>query len=405
MLGGIKVLEYANFVSGPFCARLLADAGAEVLKVEPPGCGDEARRRGPFPDDVPNYNASGLFMYLNTNKQSITLDPSTQAGKAILLKLLAQADIFIENYPPKLVESLGLDYATLQRVNPRLIATSITPFGLTGPYRDLKGDDLVTYSMGGMAHCTPGVPDYATDNEREYPLRANTHTSDYISGLTGAVATMLALLQREETGEGSLVDVSQFEVVASFMTWNIAGYTHLGFALGRHPPATFSRAPNTYVPCKDGYVVIVASQDNHWQRFVEVMGNPEWAQTELFSDSVKRGQYWDALLPLLLEWTMAHTGEEIGRLAQARGIPCFPTYTIAQTVASEHFRARGTLREFPVDGGKTVTLPGLPYHTAELPKHPFRPAPRLGEHTEEVLCERLGYSREELVRLRGMGVI
>ena len=215
-LSGLKVVEYASFVSGPYCARLLADAGAQVIKVEPPE-GDEARRRGPFPDDTSDPNRSGLFMYLNINKKGVTLDLSRPEARDVFLDLLKDADVLVENNPPLIMREQGLDFPTLHALYPGLIVVSLTHFGQTGPYRDYRGDDLVATNMGGLAYSTPGLPDHVEDPMKEPPLKPATYLSDFVAGLVGAVATFLALFSRTRGGAGRQVDVSQQEAIASMM--------------------------------------------------------------------------------------------------------------------------------------------------------------------------------------------
>jgi len=189
-LSGLKVLEYSQFIAGPFCGKFLADFGAEVIKVEEPGVGDEARRRGPFPNDIPHQEKSGLFLFLNTNKLGITLDVKSATGVKIFKDLVQQADILVESNPPQVMKALGLDYATLSKINPRLIMTSITPFGQTGSYRDYKSCDLVCSHMSQIAICQP----FESRTTRREPLKAGGYQTDFMAGLTGAVGTMSALL-------------------------------------------------------------------------------------------------------------------------------------------------------------------------------------------------------------------
>ncbi len=186
----LKILEYAQFISGPYCAKLMADLGAEVIKVEAPGLGDRARRYGPFPQDIPHPEKSGLFIYLNSNKKGITLDLHTTTGMKIFKELVRWADILVENNPPQFMKRLRLNYETLKEVNPRLIMISITPFGLTGPYRDYKTTELITFHMSGLGYETPGSVD---DPEKEPPLKAAGHQASFLGGTMGALLTLFAL--------------------------------------------------------------------------------------------------------------------------------------------------------------------------------------------------------------------
>ena len=401
LLEGLKVLELGDFVSGPYCARLLADAGAEVIKVES-SKGDTARRTGPFPDDIPDPNQSGLFLYLNANKLGITLNLRSSEGRRLLARLLKDADVLVENQSPRSIEGLGLDFSSLHELYPRLIVTSVSPFGQTGPYRDYLGDDLIGINMGGLAYASPGLPDAVADPEREPPLRPATYVADFTAGVTGAVATMLALLTRTWDGAGRHVDVSEQEAVASGVVYDLAAASYLGIAKRRGAPLA-GLMPNCYLPCKDGYVVLVAFLEPHWRALVEVMGNPEWGENELFRDGMLRSDNWDALRLLLLEWTMAHTGQEIYEATQARGVPCIPAYEVGEVLASGHLASRKFLVEAEVAPGRTAQFPGSPFRFDGVSCPLRMPAPRLGEHTSTLLSERLGYSSLQLAQLMSSG--
>lgn len=401
ILTGVQVVEYATSVSGPHCAKILADAGADVLKVEPLQ-GDVARQRGPFPDDLPDPNKSGLFLYLNANKRGMTLDITTGEGLTIFRNLLRQADILIENYPPAETERLGITFPALQEVNPRLIVTSVTSFGQWGPYRDRKADDHITWAMGGLAWATPGIPDRATDGEMEPPLHPDAPAAGIITGAVATVATLLALLARETDGMGRYVDVSAQEAVAAMAVYEVAPWSYAGILRGRLG-GMYARQPNCYLPCKDGYVVITALQEDHWQELCQIIGRPELTEIEVFKDNRLRAINWDALEPILLEFTMAHPGHELERTLQSRGVPCMRAYTIGEAVHNEQVRSREALWAHDVDG-HTALLPSPPYRFSQTHWRLRRPAPRLGEHTAEVLAQ-AGYTPEDLARLKASRVI
>ena len=402
-LHGLKVVELGNFVSGPYCARLLADAGAEVIKVEAPE-GDESRRRGPFPDDVPDPDRSGLYIFLNANKLGITVDIGTFSGQKLLGGLLEDADILVENNPPDRMKWLGLDFSFLHQRYPRLIVTSITPFGQTGPYRDFLGDDLVIANMGGLSYATPGLPDKVEDPETEPPLRPATYVADFTAAIVGSVATLMALMAREMDGNGRHADVSEQEAVASAMVRDLVTPSYLGRDKRRGDPLD-SLMPNSYFPCNDGYVVITAYVEDHWRKLVDVMGNPDWAHDPKFRDGNARTDNWEELRPLIREWTMAHSGQEIHDATQSRGIPCFPAYELGQAVTSDQVAARNFLREVELLPGRTAKIPGLPFRFGDTPWPVRTPAPRLGEHNNVVLSQRLGYDGPALVQLRRIGAI
>ena len=386
-LSDLKVLEYGDMVPGAYCARLLADAGADVVKVEPPA-GDSSRRRGPFPGNVSDPDWSGLYLYLNANKRGVTLEFAQPKDWAIFQGLAAKADVLVLDQNAREIDNLGLRRHNLKGLNPRLIVTAITPFGLTGRKRDYTGDDLIAVSAGGLAYATPGIPDMVHDPEKEPPLRANAYVGDILAGVQGALATMVAVLSRSLSGEGCEVDVSRQEAVSMVLPFEFAHASHHNAK--KREPNIFGAMPNAYLPCKDGYVVIMAVMDAHWQALMDLTGNPDWGENELFANAQERARNWDALEPMLLEWTMSLSGAEITRLAQGKGIPCFPAYSVGDMVESEHVKAREFMWQMEGPQGQSFKLPGYPVRMAATPWQLRRRAPKLGEHNQEVFSEWLG---------------
>jgi len=387
-LADVRVVEYTEMASASFCARLLGDAGADVVKVEPPE-GDGYRSHGPFPDGHPDPDWSGMFLYLNANKRGVCLDRQDSRQNAAFGDLLAKADILVLGGQSAEIERQGLRRDLLKHLNPGLIVCAITPFGLSGPNSGYVGDDLTAVASGGLSFATPGVPDGVEDPVKEPPLTANTPLAELMTGVLGAAGCVAALLARQFSGQGCEIDLSLQEGVAAVMPYELAHAAYhepkkrelLGFAL----------MPNVYMPCKDGYVVIMAVLEGHWRSLMEAAGNPDWAELEVFATARERASNWDALEPLLLEWTMSHTGEEIARLAQERGVPCFPAYSVGQMMGSPHVVERDFLQEFTSPGGRSFKLPGRPIRMGATPWRSFRPAPRLGQHTAEVLGEWLDW--------------
>jgi crotonobetainyl-CoA:carnitine CoA-transferase CaiB-like acyl-CoA transferase len=294
-LEALKVLDLGQEISGPFCAKLLADLGARVIKVEPPE-GDPARRMGPFPGDLPHPEKSGLYLALNTNKLGITLDPASPTGREHLLQLVAGADVLIENYPPAYLPGIGLDYATFQDLNPRLVMTSITPFGLTGPrpgsgagpWAHYQANNLILSNLSGHSREHPGPVDSL---EEKPPLQLAAHQADFVAGLApdpsrglaGATATVLALNRRRRHGQDCHLDVSGMETLALLPQTTLAEYA-LGIApQGRQKGVAQRPSLLALLPCQDGYVGIFPRQQDQWERFVELMGNPEWAAGPKFA--------------------------------------------------------------------------------------------------------------------------
>jgi len=401
-LSDLKVIEWGEFISAPYCAKLLADLGAEVIKIEAPGVGDEARRFGPFPGDVPHPEKSGLFLYCNTNKLGITLDVRKATGKKILLTLIKEADIFIENHPPQEMEKLDLDFESLKKINPKLIMTSLTPFGQTGPHRNYKATDLVSFHMGGYGYHITGAVD---DPNSDPPLKPRGHHANFAAGITGAAATLSAVFARKKTDRGQHVDISEQEAQVPFVFGNVANYTYEGKGNNRSRSKNPPTGIVAVLPAKDGAVSISPRENHLWARWVEVMGNPEWAKDERFKDRASRVKHWSDLQPLIAEWTKEHPKDEIYRTAQAKRVPVFPVNTIEAVFQAEQFTARGFFKEIDHPVAGTLTYPTAPYQFSRTPWEVIKPAPLLGEHNEAILCQRLGYSKSDLVKLREGGII
>jgi len=370
-----------------------------VIKAEAPGLGDEARRREPFAEDRPGIERSGLFAYLNANKRSITLDPYTAAGKKLFLELVKKADILVENNPPSLMERLGLTYDVLEKINPMLVMTSITPFGQTGPHRDYKAYELTVYHGGGYGYLSTGC----FSEPVMPPIKAGGRQAQFGAGQVGTAATLFAVLARDQIGAGQHVDISNQEVMAGLYESAIEHWTFTANEIGGVTNPVVQ--PMLPLQCKDGWVFIMCIEDFQFNNFVKVMGNPEWAKNELFKDRFSRASYIDALTPLLTEWTMQYTKDEVFRMAQAGHVPLAPAYTAQEVVNSPQIIARDYFVEIDHPEIGQVRYPGAPYTLSETPWRIARRAPLLGEHNEEIYCGRLGYTRQDLVKLTAAGVI
>ena len=384
LLPGVKVLELGGHVSAPYCAKVLANLGAEVIKVEPPD-GDESRRMGPFPGDANHNEKSGLFLALNANKRGITLDLDDPDDARRLLALAEDADIVVENLPPGEMERRGLGYGALRQANPETIVTSITPFGRLGRYAGYKASDLVLYHMGGLAH---GLLGPVEDPDGEPPVRAGGHQAELVAGMAGATASMMALYRRRTAGTGCHVTVSSFEAL---VTQVIAGLANC--ALGRPPPTRdLSRqeeaaiggmvaAVGGVLPCNDGYVAISPREDAQWKRWLELMDSPAWGTDERFATREARQRNFPELWELVGQWTSDRSKYDIARDGQERRIPCFPVNTVDDLLQDQHLEAREffVTIDHPVAG--KLKYPGVPYKLSNtaLPLD-TRPAPMLGEH-------------------------
>ena len=395
-LHGLKVLEYCQMISGPYCGKLLADLGAEVIKVEHPPTGDPARTRGPFPDDLPHPEKSGLFLYLNTNKLGVTLNPRPTGGRQLFQRLAEQADVLIEDRPPGEMADLGLDYASLSALNPRLIVTSITPFGQTGPYRDYKSYHLNLYHASGHSSFFYVAP---KDKRDEPPVVAGGEVGDYDAGLAAAVATLAALFARLTTGQGQHIDISKFEALLALERVVVAH-----FANTTEPPP-WPGMVGGLVPCQDDYVVITAVQNHQWQGLTELMGNPAWTQDEKCRDEITRSQHRDEIQPLLEEWMAQHPKEEIYHKGQALGVPIGPVRTAAEIANWLQARQRGFFAHLDHPQAGRLEYPTAAYKMSKTPWRGERAAPLLGEHNEQIFCGRLGYSAEQLATMAAEGAI
>jgi len=397
LLTGLKVVECGNLVSAPYLGKLFADLGAEVIKVEEPG-GDLARKRGPFPGDTPHAEKSGLFLYLNANKQGVTLNLHTPRGHALLQSLCAQADVVIHNYRPSEMTEVGLEFDKLHYSNPGLVMTTISYFGLTGPHKDYNAYEITGTNAGGWAFISPGASDYP----ELPPLKAFGHQADFQGGVHAAVATLGAYYHKLLTGEGQHVDVSIQECLAAILEMNFMHWTYAGketSRLGRR-----SIYPWCMLDCKDGKVFVVNVEEDQWQRMVELMDNPEWATLDIFKDRVTRGQNYDALYPFLQEWAANWTVNDLYRAGQERRICFAPVNTMADLFASEHLKAREFFVQISHQVAGTLTYPGAPFKPSEGGYAIHRPAPLLGQHNNEVYTK-IGLSQTEIKELKKQQII
>jgi crotonobetainyl-CoA:carnitine CoA-transferase CaiB-like acyl-CoA transferase len=397
-LDDIRVVEYAEMMSGPMCGKMLSDMGAEVIKIEPPGRGDQSRHLPPFPGDIPHPEKSGTFLYLNTGKKSLTLDLSKPSGAAIFRNLISGADILIENHPPGFLASLGLDYSSLHALNPRLIVASITPFGQHGPYRDWKGSDLIEWAMSLAGYNTPTLVD---DEDKENPLRAPGYAAEMMGAANAAAAAICALFHRDTTGEGQWIDAPCWQATVNTAKIEMAVYSYFGIPFSRlrgKQPAGLEP-----LPCRDGYVYTLWAADSHFTALKTLLGKPPVLDSELFDTLAGRQANDDALRMLVREELAKYDMEYLVAEGQKLGLTIGPVYTVAQAANHPHLAERNAFAEIahPIAGRFKY-----PQHLVSLsatPPVPLR-APLLGEHNAEIL-DRLGVSREEQQTLRATGVI
>lgn len=386
ILGDLTVLDLTQGVPGPFCTKLLAALGARVVKVEPPK-GDIARTMGPFFRDEPHPEKSGLFLYLNTSKESVTLNLEAATGQGLLKRLAAKADLLVESYPPGAMDGWGLGYQHLAQMNPRLIYAAITDFGQTGPYKDYKSPEIVAEALGALLY-TIGLP------ERE-PLKIGGSAALMTGGIAAFSAVMVALHQRDDTGEGQFIDCSLMEAT---VVSQIHSSIHAQF--GDHDPG---RRVSQLSKTRDGWVN-VGIQQATWRPFCEMIGRPELIADPRFADQVSRRDNAAAFNEVIEGWLATQSKEEVYHKLQAiRSIAGYVA-TVPDLLQSEQYRARSFFR--PVDHPFTgqVLYPGPAFQVGDQPWRQER-APLLGEHNEAVYCGELGLPREELALLRAQGAI
>jgi crotonobetainyl-CoA:carnitine CoA-transferase CaiB-like acyl-CoA transferase len=399
-LSDVRVIDLTQAIAGPYCTKVLADLGADVLKIERPETGDPARRAGPFPGDEPHAERSGLFLHLNTNKRGITLDLKTAFGREVVRELVREADILVESFRPGTMEGMGLGYAELAAINPGLTYTSISNFGQDGPYRDWKGADIVFYAIGGSMHST-GMPD------RE-PLKLAGTVCQYQAGNLAAAVSLMAFYGARDRGLGQQLDVSIFEAQAGSVDRRLqflVGYVYSGIITRREDNVT-GAFPSGVYPCKDGYFDI-AGGGTFFPRTCQMMGRPELVEDPRFASVEARRDPGNkvAFEEIFRPWALARTKRECMEAGQAAKVYCGAIFTPEDVVQDAHFRDREYFVEVYHPETGPVVYPGAPFKMSRTPWAIRRPAPLLGEHNAEVYCGRLGYSPEELVMLRAEGLV
>ena len=394
MLEGLRVLDMGPGIAPSFCAKLLADYGASVVKAEPPGYGDPARRMAPFAGDDPDPEKSIPFLYLNTGKRSVTLDYSGESGRTLLSRLLDDTDVLVEGFAPSPTEQSAISYADLSRAHPHLVVTSVTPFGQDGPYRDFQATDIITCAMSGLMY-------HSGDSDRE-PLRNALDQSLYVAGANAAAATLVAVFARLSSGEGQHVDVSVAECLAAHLVQPVPYYNYMGATKGRRPVR--GSGFEELMPARDGYVVPSVQGSQPWETVSGLIGL-EALHDPRFASGAGRIAHGEELKALLIEG-----------LAQWDRLPLFVAsgerrlvFGMAQDagdmVSCPHLEARSFYHEVDHPIAGPATYPGMGAALSERPAQAPTPAPLLGQHNSDIYGGELGYSGEELAALRYAGVI
>ena len=395
-LSDLRVLDFTHYIAGPYATKLLADYGAHVLKVERPGSGDASRRLGPFPGDMPHPEKSGTFLHLNTNKRSLTLNLKSPEGQDIVKQLVEDVDVVVESFRPGQMRSYGLDYEILRAINPRTVMTSISNFGQTGPYKDFEASDIIIYGMGGEM--------YSTGLEDREPLKLGEHVVLYQAGAIAATATLGAVF-----ADGSQhVDVSLMETQLGSIDRRMSmllAYQYNGEISKRSATATAGGYPNGVFICQDGYVQIAGGR-NYFDRVVVMMGAPDvlledrWYTPEAQYDPELEDEFNTYFIP----WCLERTKREIWHVAQEMGVLSAPINAASDFAGDSEFHKRGAFAEIEHPFAGNLTYPGRPFIMNESPWSVRRPAPLLGQHTDEVLCS-LGYTEGKIELLREQGII
>ena len=385
-LAGHRVVELSSTIAGPVCARLLADFGADVIKIESPE-GDPGRNFGAQVDGVSLYAAS---MY--RNKRAIVLDLKSPEGRDIALKLLDKADVLVENFRPGVLDRLGLGEDVVRARNPRLVTVRISGYGQTGPYRERPGYGAICEAVAGVRHLT-GDPDRP-------PARCALATTDYLTAVYASFGAVMALYERVQSGQGQMIDAALYESAFSQMEEAVPSYERTGVIPTRQGSRLMNTAPNSLYPTNDQqWVLIGANNDAIFQRLTKIMGHTEWGIDPRYSTQRARGERVDEVDGLVSDWTSQRSAEEVQRLLVEAEVPVSRVNTIADIFEDQHYRARQMLLKIPHPKLGDVTMTGVVPKMSRTPGEVVKAGSGLGEDTREVLMNDLGYSAEEVDRL------
>jgi crotonobetainyl-CoA:carnitine CoA-transferase CaiB-like acyl-CoA transferase len=398
LLDDVRILELTNSLSGTFCAKLLADQGADTLKIEPPGRGDPARHEPPFIGGEPHADRSTLFLSFNTNKHSITLDVTSSTGRAMLLRLIADRDIMIESFAPEYLAALGMSYKALREVNPRLILTSITPFGQTGPYRDYQGNDLIAQAMGGFL--------YTTGKTDRPPMGTALAQMEIVAARNAVIASMAALLQQRETGEGQHIDVSMMEAVVSTPPNFIHQFSFTGAIAGRGFGES-AVLDGMHLATSDSPVTLTTAGTggNPMETWAAFLDEPRLCDPK-FSSRQGRAQHWEELLALVEGRLSRWKARDFMKEAMDRRLVVGVVQSPEEVVNCPHLAERGSFVVLDHPDVGMLQYPGAGFLIDGVnPGTGGCAAPRLGEHNTAIYAGELGLSAEELAVLRAAAVI
>jgi len=390
-LSGIRVIELGSLIAGPFCSKTLADFGAEVVKIEPPGEGDPLRKWRRM------RNGTSLWWQVQSrNKKSVTCNLRRPEGQEIVRRLARSAHIVVENFRPGALEKWNLGWEELSRENPKLVLVRISGYGQTGPYRERPGFAAIAEAMGGFRYVN-GFPDRP-------PARPNLSIGDTIASLHGVMGALMALREAERTGKGQVVDVALYEAVFNCMESLLPEYDAGGYVRERSGSALPGIAPSNLYPCKDGYVLIAGNADSLYQRLMSAIGREDLRDDPALARNDGRAAQMERIDGAIAAYTSRFTQEEILREMEAAEVPAGRIYSIADIVKDPHFEARGMIESVIAGDGEPLKVPGVVPKLSATPGRIRSAAPKLGEHTGDILRE-LKYSAFEIDQLRRDGII
>jgi len=393
-LEGIRVLDFSRNYGGPLCTRFLAELGADVIKLEIPQGGDGLRNLSPQTDGLESYP----FVIINRGKRSITLNLNSDTGRSICRQLVNKCDILVENFTPGIMEGFGLGYEQLKPHNPRLIYTSISGFGHTGPYRSRVAYDTIIQAMGGMISVN-GLPDSP-------PTKVGVGIADFMGGLFPAIAILAALQYRSRTNQGQFIDISMQDCI-----WAITAIQFLGYYVttGEEPKKQGNRqievTPFSIYPAKDGYIVLAIVTVGQWERFLKIIGREDLKNVPEYASQLTRIKHVDEIDSIVGAWTRERTVDEMIRQLSAADLPCASIPTFAQVAEDPQLAGRNMNVYVDQTISGKVRVPGSVFKMSETPGDPSQPAPFLGQHNVEVYSELLGYDQETIGRLQREGVL
>jgi len=403
-LGHIRILDLTRVLAGPWCAQNLADLGAEVIKVERPGSGDDTRTWGPpYLRDAEGNNTTEAAYYLaaNRGKQAITVDIATPEGQQIIRELAAKSDAVLENYKVGQLKKYGLDYESLKLVKPDLVYCSITGFGQDGPYAHRAGYDFIVQGMGGFMSLTGERDDLPGGG----PQKAGVAIADLMTGMYSTIAVMAALTHRDRTGEGQYIDMALLDVQVSMLANMNMNYLASGNAPKRWGNAHPNIVPYQTFATADGHIIVAAGNDGQYKKFVQIGGLPELADDPRFSTNPKRVEHRDVLVPILAEMVRLKSKQEWIRLLEEAGVPCGPINTLNEVFEDPQVLAREMQINLPHPTAGQVKLVASPMKLSATPvTYPSAP-PLLGQHTQSVLADVLGYGEQQLDDLKARNII